>query len=84
MSKMKTYMFTAFFTISVVLFLWLPNFPLGKELISNFDVFDHVLENFIFLMATVLFTSYILAELTVYVYRLAYRFSRHVEKISAH
>lgn len=84
MSKIKTYMFTAFFSIGIVLFLWLPNFPIGKEFMNNFDVFDHILENFIFLMVAVLFISYILTELTVYIYRLAYRFSRNVEKISAH
>jgi len=72
-SKTKSYIFIAFFSLCVVLFLLVPNFPACCEFIKALAIFGHEHDNFIFLMVAFIFISYIMTELTVYASRFTSR-----------
>jgi len=80
-SKTKSYIFIAFFSTFVVLFLLLPNFPSCCEFAKSFDIFGHDHDNFIFLMVAFLFISYIMTELTAYTVRFSARMSWQTPKV---
>lgn len=80
-SKTKSYIFIAFFSVCVVLFLTLPNFPVCCEFFNSFDLFGHDHDNFIFLMVAFVFISYLMTELTVYANGFISRMSWQTPKI---
>jgi hypothetical protein len=80
-SKTKSYIFIAFFSTCVVLFLLLSNFPDCCEFFNSFDIFGHARNNFIFLMVAFVFSSYIMTELAVYACHFASRMRWQTPKI---
>ncbi|MFC1815144.1 hypothetical protein ACFL0M_04205 [Thermodesulfobacteriota bacterium] len=79
--RTKAYVFTAFFSAGVVLYLILPNFPGGYDFVQSFNIFrlDH--NNFIFLMISFVFIAYMLTELADYAHRFMARVDWRTPKI---
>jgi len=80
-SKIKSYVFVAFFCFCVVIFLLLPCFPTCSKFVQSLDIFGHDHDNFIFMMVAFVFIAYILTELAAYVSRFTARMNWLTPKI---
>ena len=79
--KTKLFVFITFFSICVVLYLLLPNYPGYSDSVRSFDIFSQDHGNFIFLMIFFASIAYILTELAANTFRFLKRIGWHTLKV---